>query len=168
MGQRRDRQATCANANGQSNYSILLTQQDRSMSSITGSCLCGGVTYSVSSDPLRMAQCHCKGCQRASGTGHMSLAFFKQDDVTVNGTVHEYVSTADSGNENTRSFCPTCGSRMFGRNSSKPGIMALAVGTADDNSWFSPQAIVYNKDKPAWDHMASDLPAFDEMPPAPK
>ncbi len=30
-----------------------------------------------------MGQCHCKDCQRASGTGHMSLARFKREDVAV-------------------------------------------------------------------------------------
>jgi hypothetical protein len=52
---------------------------------ITGRCLCGAVTYSINGQPLGMGQCHCKDCQRASGTGHMSLARFKKDDVAING-----------------------------------------------------------------------------------
>jgi len=36
-----------------------------------GHCLCGAVSYTINANPLRMAQCHCKDCQRASGTGHM-------------------------------------------------------------------------------------------------
>ncbi len=138
------------------------------MSKITGQCLCGAVTYSTESEPLRMAQCHCKACQRASGTGHMSLAFFKEEDVAITGTFSEFASVADSGNENIRGFCGTCGARLFGRNSARAGVMAVAVGTADDNSWFSPQVIVYNKDKPAWDCMDGELTSFDEMPPPPK
>ena len=138
------------------------------MSKITGHCLCGSVSYATDSYPLRMAQCHCKGCQRASGTGHMSLAFFKEDTLSITGDFSEYTSTADSGNENTRGFCPTCGARMFGRNSARAGIVAVAVGTADDNSWFTPQAIVYNKDKPVWDCMDENVSTFDVMPPPPK
>ncbi len=137
------------------------------MSEITGQCLCGSVTYRTEAEPLRMAQCHCKGCQRASGTGHMSLAFFKEADVTISGDVSSHTTVADSGNENIRAFCPTCGARMFGRNSSRAGILAITAGTADDNSWFTPQAIVYNQDKPIWDQMDGDLPTFDTMPPAP-
>jgi len=72
------------------------------MSKLSGQCLCGAVSYSVEGDPLRMAQCHCKDCQRASGTGHMSLAFFKEDQVSIEGTYSEYASVADSGNENIR------------------------------------------------------------------
>lgn len=138
------------------------------MTFATGRCLCGAVTYTVNNEPVRTAQCHCKDCQRASGTGHMSLAFFKEDDVDIQGKVNEYSVTADSGNTNTRQFCPQCGSRLFSRNSARPGMMSVAVGSADDNSWFQPQAIFYHKDKPAWDQMDSSLPAFDAMPPPPK
>jgi hypothetical protein len=45
---------------------------------VIGRCLCGAITYSISGEPLGMGQCHCKDCQRASGTGHMSLARFKK------------------------------------------------------------------------------------------
>ena len=69
-----------------------------------GHCLCGAVSYTINAKPMRMAQCHCKDCQRASGTGHMSLAFFKKDDVAILGKTASYPSTADSGNINTRIF----------------------------------------------------------------
>lgn len=131
----------------------------------TGSCVCGAVTYTVNSEPLGTGQCHCKDCQRASGTGHMSLAFFPADKVTIQGKTSEYASTADSGNINTRSFCPKCGGRLFGRNSARAGIIAVAVGSADDNSWFKPQRIVYCKDQPDWDLMETDVARFDMMPP---
>ena len=43
-----------------------------STKSKTGKCLCGSVAYTIKADePLRMAQCHCKDCQRASGGGSM-------------------------------------------------------------------------------------------------
>jgi hypothetical protein len=120
-----------------------------------GHCVCGAVSYTIYSKPIRMAQCHCKDCQRASGTGHTSLAFFKQDDV-------------DSGNINTKHFCPTCGSRVYGENSGRPGVVGIAVGCLDKNDWFSPQAVVYTKGRAAWDKTPEDVPNFERMPPPPK
>ena len=131
----------------------------------TGQCLCGKVQYSISSEPLGMAQCHCEHCQRSTGTGHMSLAFFNKDDVKIEGKTSSYTTTADDGAQLTRHFCPECGSRLFATNSVKTTMMSIAVGCVDDNSWFKPGAIVYNKRKPAWDCMDPDLPAFEEMPP---
>ena len=74
----------------------------------TGKCLCGAVNYSIKAEPVSMGQCHCKDCQRASGTGHMSIARFKREDVTISGQTTSYASVAESGNTNTRHFCPVC------------------------------------------------------------
>jgi hypothetical protein len=131
----------------------------------TGHCLCGAVSYTLKAPPVRMAQCHCKDCQRASGTGHMSLAFFKEDDVRIEGETGSHAVKADSGNVNTRHFCPQCGSRIFGRNSARPGIVGIAVGGVDDNDWFKPQAVVYTAKRPAWDTTSTQVPNFDAMPP---
>jgi hypothetical protein len=58
----------------------------------------------------------------------MSLAFFKKDEVAILGKTASYPSTADSGNINTRHFCPTCGSRVYGENSARPGVIGMMVG----------------------------------------
>ena len=133
----------------------------------TGHCLCGAVTMRIKSQPIGMAQCHCKGCQRASGGGHMALAFFKRDDAEITGETRSFGVQADSGNINTRHFCPQCGGRLFGENSARPGLIGISVGALDDNSWFRAQRVVYAKDRPAWDMTPTDVPNFDMMPPPP-
>lgn len=134
----------------------------------TGQCLCGSVTYTINDKPARTAQCHCKDCQRASGSGHMSLAFFKADDVEFKGETKGYAVTAESGNINTRHFCPNCGSRVYGENSARPGVVGIAVGCIDAHDWFEPQVIVYAGSRPSWDMTSEDIPNFDTMPPPPK
>jgi hypothetical protein len=98
----------------------------------------------------------------------MSLAFFATDDVTIKGDTSSYTTDTDSGDEVTRHFCTDCGSRLFGTNSKATTVTGIAVGCIDDNSWFKPAAIVYNKSKPAWDFMDETLPTFEAMPPPPK
>ena len=133
----------------------------------SGHCLCGKVSYTITSEPVRMGQCHCDDCQRSTGTGHTSNAFFPSDSVTIKGETSSYTSIADNGAEITRHFCPECGSRVFGKSNLFTEITAFPVGCLDDHSWFKPQAIVYNKRKPAWDFMDDSVPTFDEMPPPP-
>ena len=135
------------------------------MTEITGGCVCGALTYKVNGAPLRMGQCHCKHCQRSSGTGHMSLAFFKKEQVSIDGDFTEFAAKADSGNSNIRAFCPTCGARVFSRNSANDSVVGITAGSADNHEWFNPQFIVYNKDKPDWDQMNASIPCFDAMPP---
>jgi len=132
----------------------------------SGKCLCGNVRYSISAGPDRMGQCHCEDCRRTSGTGHISNAFFNINAVTIEGEAASYSTKADSGSTLTRFFCPNCGSRMFGKNSSKPDIISVTAGTLDNAEWFKPGFIVYNRDKPAWDFMDGSVPTFDEMPTA--
>ena len=134
----------------------------------TGQCLCGKVKYAISAPPRVMSQCHCDDCRKSTGTGHASNAFFKESDVHIIGETSRYDSIADSGATITRYFCPTCGSLLFGALSKLKNVLAVSVGTVDDNSWFKPGAIVYNKRKPQWDFMDESIPAFEAMPPAVK
>lgn len=133
-----------------------------------GHCLCGDVSFTIRSGPVATGQCHCKDCQRASGTGHMSLAFFKTEDVEITGEAAKFSVTAESGNINTRYFCAKCGGRVFGENSARQGLIAVAVGSVDDNSWYEPQRVVYTQDRPDWDVTSTDIANFEKMPPPPK
>ena len=126
--------------------------------------MCGDVKYTIVSAPLRMGQCHCDDCRKSTGTGHGVLAFFKQEDVEIEGETANYASKTDSGSIVTRYFCPTCGCSVFANSSDSKNIMGVAVGTVEDSSWFKPEFIVYNKRKPSWDFMDESVPTFEEMP----
>ncbi len=132
----------------------------------SGSCLCGNVKYSTTVEPSFMGQCHCDDCRKSTGTGHISNAFFVKDSVTITGELSEYKKETDSGTMLTRSFCTNCGSSLFSENSNNNGFIGITVGTFDNNDWFKPQFIVYNKSKPKWDCMDENIPTFDAMPPA--
>jgi hypothetical protein len=131
-----------------------------------GRCQCGAVSFTLAAPPIAMGQCHCKDCQRATGTGHISVARFNRSDVTIEGQTKTFAVTADSGNINTRHFCPDCGSRLFGENSAFPGMINVTAGSVDDNSWFSPQRVLYTKVRPAWDMTTEEVPNYAGMPPA--
>jgi hypothetical protein len=133
-----------------------------------GRCLCGAVQVTAKAAPFRMAQCHCRDCQRISGTGHATNALFSEADVEISGETKGYAVIADSGSTLTRYFCPACGSRMFGRNSARPGAINLPAGVFDDSDWFQPQMALYATRRPVWDPERADIPNFEAMPPPPK
>ena len=132
---------------------------------LTGRCLCGNVTVTIKAEPVRMAQCHCLDCQRNTGTGHANNAIFKEGDVAVSGETRSFSVTADSGNKLTRHFCGTCGSRMFGINSGRPGMITLPAGVFEDSSWYQPQMILFKGRRTAWDPEITGVAAFDAMQP---
>ena len=131
----------------------------------TGSCRCGAITLTIHDKPKMMVQCHCLDCQKATGTGHTSNAYFAKEDVDIQGKATGYTVVADSGNEMTRYFCPKCGGRMYGHNSEKPDLISIQVGCLEDQSWFSPQVVLFASRRHDWDITSDEIPNFQQMPP---
>jgi hypothetical protein len=131
-----------------------------------GSCRCGNITLEIRNKPLIMLQCHCLDCQKSTGTGHTSNAYFATEDVIIRGEATCHSVESDSGHEMTRCFCPTCGARMFGYNGQKPGTVSIQMGCLEDHSWFTPQVVLYTNRQENWDITSSEAMKFDKMSPA--
>lgn len=131
----------------------------------TGGCLCGAVRFEVDGEPLFSSNCHCRECQRASGSGYMPLMGYPRGAVRVTGDVRYFERMADSGTSETEGFCPTCGARLFAHAQAFPGIFLVRAGCLDDPSSYKPQADIYTSSAQPWDHMDPALPKFPKMPP---
>ncbi|MBI4184834.1 MAG: GFA family protein [Proteobacteria bacterium] len=131
-----------------------------------GGCLCGAVRFRIIGSPIMAGHCHCLSCQKLSGSGHAFHAMVGEEAFEVSGETRGFSWTADSGNTVTTSFCPTCGSPLFGRSSGYPGMVTFRVASLDDPSVVRPQMAVYAKRLQPWDHLDPGLPAFPGMPPA--
>jgi len=129
-----------------------------------GGCLCGAVFYETKADPVITAHCHCTDCQKSSGTGHCTHVGLPEEAVNFSGEIKSYDSPADSGNTVSRGFCPTCGSAVFSRNSSMPGMAFIRASSLDDPNTVTPQMIVYASRAPKWDVMDPSLLSFAELP----
>src|SRR5215470_10449486 len=89
----------------------------------TGGCLCGAVRYESAGEPEFSLQCHCRDCQRSSGTAYNAAIRVPSAGFRVTqGAPKRYVSKADSGNEITRVFCGDCGSPLWVQVSTRPDI----------------------------------------------
>lgn len=133
--------------------------------SISGGCACGAVRYEFSGEPMFAANCHCRDCQRASGSPFASFFALPQAAVRVTGEVKYHAVTSEAGNTVSRGFCPACGSRLMGRTTLMPDAMVIVAGSLDDPSWFKPAMNVWTASAQAWDHMSPELPAFPKNPP---
>ena len=83
----------------------------------TGGCQCGGVRYECTAEPIFMGNCHCRDCQKASGSAYEAAIGVPAPALKITGNLKYHDSKADSGNTVSRGFCPECGSRLFGRTS---------------------------------------------------
>ena len=130
----------------------------------TGGCICGAVRYECAADPIFMGNCHCRDCQKASGSGYEAAIGLPAAALKVTGTVKYHDSKADNGNTVSRGFCPECGARLFGKSSGMPALAVVMAGSLDDPKQFQPGMDVYASSAQPWDHMNPALPKFAKMP----
>jgi hypothetical protein len=116
----------------------------------TGGCQCGLVRYVLTAEPIRLVACHCKECQRQSGSAFGMSMLVKEDSPTVTSLTKQFTRIADSGNENTGVFCPDCGVRIYQIPKYAQGVLALKPGTLDDTSWLRPSYFVWMMSAQGW------------------
>jgi len=104
-----------------------------------GGCLCGAIRYTTDGAPLRVTYCHCRFCQRSTGSAYLiEPVFERQKLVLTRGTpaTYEHVSEG-SGKRLTINFCGTCGTKLFLEGERFPGFCNVFAGTFDDPNWFA-------------------------------
>lgn len=116
-----------------------------------GGCNCGQVRYRIDAKPVVVAQCHCRNCQRQSGSAFSVNLMVKADGVTTTGELTTYEDRDTySGNPVYRRFCGTCGSPIFSELSAGNGMIIVKVGTLDDPSQLTPAVSVWTSTKWPW------------------
>ena len=111
------------------------------MPQVQGSCLCGKVTYRSESDPLFTAACHCRDCQKQTGTSFSVVVGVPADSFEVEGESLASVTTVgdEHGQDVDRRFCRECGSPIVTFSPAAPGVAIIKAGTLDDTSWLEPE-----------------------------
>lgn len=135
------------------------------MGALDGKCLCGKCQLACEGRALKVVHCQCKDCQKLSGTGHITNILVRKGSVVVTGPINVFVSKADSGNTNTRSFCSICGCQMLRQNSGMADVDIIHAGTLTNPGAIQPHAVIWHKSAVHWDFCDPELPMFDEMPP---
>jgi len=109
--------------------------------------------------------CHCRECQKFTGTAYMSAFMVPVESFKITkGEPSFYTVDADSGGEISRGFCKACGSPVFAKFTSMPGIVAITAGSLDDPTGFKPTMDMYTSMAQPWVAMNPDLKKFPESP----
>ena len=134
------------------------------MREMSGGCLCGQVKYSANADPAFVGVCHCKNCQRTSGTAFSVVVAVPKAALSGTGRLQAYRDKGDSGQELMRSFCPDCGSSLFSDAAAMPALTMIKAGTLDDTSWLDPKMHVYCSSAQRWTPIPEGSQTFAKMP----
>jgi hypothetical protein len=137
---------------------------------LTGGCLCGAIRYTVSVPITELRVCHCRDCQKATGTGGSVNAMLKTETIKVTqGTPKRYSVTADSGRTLHRFFCGECGSHLFTRRELTPENTGLRIGTLDAEhaGGMKIAAHIWTRSARSWAHIDPGTQQFPGQPDAP-
>jgi hypothetical protein len=134
------------------------------MAELAGGCLCGQVRYSTTADPIFTGVCHCKDCQKQSGTAFSIVVAVPKPALSVQGSLKDYQSTGDSGKTISRQFCPNCGSPVITEAAVMPGVSIIKAGTLDDTSSLKPTMEIFCDSAQPWVSLQGGMQRFPKMP----
>ena len=107
---------------------------------------CGLISYSFNKEKLISAHhCHCKDCQRATGSGKATILFIPKKYVEINGELKFFESKGSSGSHIRRGFCSNCGSGVLSYAKEISHILYIKAGTLNDSSWLTIDSNFFTK-----------------------
>ena len=132
---------------------------------VEGGCQCGAVRYRIKAAPLGIYACHCKDCQRFSGTTHtLSMIVRTADAELVAGTLKGFDKAADSGRTVRMLGCELCGTKIWNEPLASPSILVVKPGTLDDMSWARPVGNIWTDRAQPWASIDWSQPHFPGQP----
>jgi len=127
-----------------------------------GACACGQVRYRMCSAPMFVHCCHCKDCQRQTGTAFVLNALIETDRIELqSGDPKPYVMPTDSGRPHTVFRCPDCGTAVWSEYGGLKTLRFVRVGTLDDPRLLPPDVHIYIRSKLPWIALPDGVPAFE-------
>ena len=98
-----------------------------------GGCLCGAVRYRAHGEPLRTLVCHCRFCQKMTGSTSYAESMFPVEAVEIDGALGTYAHLSQtSGKAVHLHFCPRCATVVTLTFDRWPQYRAVSRGTLDD------------------------------------
>lgn len=141
--------------------------------SLTGGCMCGGVRWRLSEPPVGAACCHCRRCQRRTGTASSLSALTAPGSFRLEAG-EELLRSWSPGDGWTKYFCAQCGSQVMTRDPDDAEAIAVRLGGFDDDPGVRVAFHQYTDYAPAWAPVPDDgLPRYPERidrayPPRPR
>jgi len=127
------------------------------MEKLSGRCFCRAVTWSLGSEPLWAAHCHCEDCRRAASSDYVSWLGVLRTDLSWTGPIERFTSSPGV----TRGFCKECGSPAFFQTEVFPDETHLYAATLEDPSQYRPTAHIFWAQRVPWLQVWDSLPKHD-------
>jgi hypothetical protein len=128
----------------------------------TGGCDCKAVRYEMTSRPLFVNCCHCRWCQRETGSAFAINAMIEAERVRLLAGVPEVVDTpSNSGKGQKIARCPKCRIALWSNYAGAgEAVRFVRVGTLDNPDAMPPDVHIFTESKQPWVVIPPGMPAF--------
>lgn len=129
----------------------------------SGSCLCGTVKFRIEGEFTAFYLCHCRYCQKDSGSSHAANLFSMSAQLTWLTGESDVNSFSLTGTRHCKSFCKHCGSplpcvQMSG------ALTVVPAGCLDSEISLQPTAHIFMGSSANWEAGLENIPMLDGLP----
>ncbi|MEM7124681.1 MAG: GFA family protein [Chloroflexota bacterium] len=131
---------------------------------IEGGCDCGTIRYLMTTKPLIVHCCHCRWCQRETGSAFVLNAAIESDRVENLGDSPVIIDTpSDSGMGQKVARCPKCYVALWSHYAGSGGLTKyVRVGTLDQPDLIPPDVHIFTSSKQPWVVIPDSMMSFEE------
>ncbi len=127
-----------------------------------GSCLCGTVNFEVKGDFDSFYLCHCRYCQKDTGSAHAANLISQSAKLIWLSGAEAVTSFTLPGTRHNKSFCKLCGSAL--PSTQLAGLLVVPAGCLDTEISMLPTAHIFSYSKATWDGALGEVPKFEGLP----
>lgn len=132
---------------------------------LEGGCDCGRIRYRMETAPLIVHCCHCRWCQRETGTAFALNALIEAERLIHLKAEPELIDTpSQSGRGQKIARCPDCRLALWSNyGGAGPFIRFVRVGTLDTPGALQPHIHIYTTSRHPWVTLPQGVPAVPEF-----
>ena len=129
---------------------------------LEGACSCGAMRYRLAGAPMFVHCCHCRDCQRQTGSAFAINALIETDRIEmISGQPAPIAVPTDSGRPHDIHRCPACQTAMWSDYGRRLVLRFVRVGTLDEPAALPPDVHIYTRSKLSWVELPKAVPAFE-------
>jgi len=131
---------------------------------VEGKCTCGEIRFQLTSRPLFVHCCHCRWCQRETGSAFVINALIEADRVVLlDGTPEMVLTPSESGRGQKISRCPSCRVALWSNyTGAGDAVRFIRVGTLLEPDLLPPDIHIFTSSKQPWVVLPVGTPAVPE------
>ena len=129
-----------------------------------GGCACGVVRFRMKREPLFVHCCHCRWCQRETGTSFALNALLESSELEVlKGDPERVEIPSESGKGQSVFRCPHCQVALWSHYGGAGDLLSLVrIGTLEQSGRFTPDIHIYTESKQPWVVIPEGVPVFEQ------